>query len=218
MEHTRSRNGPSETRRRRGARRSRSRRRSRLRRSGRTGSGGGRGGSRIEAVSSNRGAAACTGHEHGKTMSVSERTPGPYRVLAVGSVGPAERTWCARKTSRQRGGPESNKWDIYRSVACIEAEAGEEPRLLRETCEPSLNRQGRTERTRRCRGGEWGASPSLPRPRQSRARFDSEVREGSSQGDLRCVIRVLRASSRCGLPSRIELFMPQPSGGKHGAS
>ena len=98
---------------------------------------------RIEAVSSNRGAAACTGHERGKTMSVSERTPGPYRVLAVGSVGPAERTWCARKTSRQRAGPESNKWDIYRSVACIEAEAGEEPRVVRDVL--TLAEQAREE-------------------------------------------------------------------------
>ena len=32
------------------------------------------------------------------------------------------------------------------------------------------------------------------------------------------VIRVLRASSRCGLPSRIGLIMPQPSGGEQGAS
>ena len=217
MEHTRSRNGPSERRRRRGARRSRSRRRSRLRRSGRTGSGGGRGGSRIEAVSSNRGAAACTGHEHGKTMSVSERTPGPYRVLAVGSVGPAERTWCARKTSRQRAGTRIEQ------VGHLQKCRLHRSRSWRGASSPTRDVRTLTKQARENRKDEEVSRGGVGREPESTttttAGLDSIPRFGR---DLRRAIygvsRVLRASSRCGLPSRIGVFMPQPSGGEHGAS
>ena len=71
---------------------------------------------------------------------------------------------------------------------------------------------------RRCRVGQVGRELESTRNTTEHG-LDWIPRFGKGLGiAIYGVIRVLRASSRCGLPSRIGLIMPQASGGEQGAS